>query len=88
VPDVLDRLTEPVGQALLWLRDEDDFLPECEVSGIPQRDVTALLYFSTAGTDWTENGGWLTSTHECTWFGTSCDEDGTTIEMIILGKNY
>eukprot|EP00542_Grammatophora_oceanica_P012159 CAMPEP_0194033538 /NCGR_PEP_ID=MMETSP0009_2-20130614/6196_1 /TAXON_ID=210454 /ORGANISM="Grammatophora oceanica, Strain CCMP 410" /LENGTH=762 /DNA_ID=CAMNT_0038674251 /DNA_START=74 /DNA_END=2362 /DNA_ORIENTATION=- len=65
-------------KALDWLgMDVNDTAIDQE-HRILQRYILATLYYATSGTtSWTTNRGWLTSTHECAWFGVKCGSDGS-----------
>lgn len=52
---------------------------------ILQRYSLSTLYFSTDGSRWTNNDGWLDSTNECSWFGVECNSEGLVIRLD-LGK--
>ena len=68
---------------------EDPLLSICTPQAIEQRYALATLYFSTEGSTWTRRDRWLSESHECQWFGVTCDENQgalfvTTLE---LGKS-
>lgn len=39
----------------------------------PQRFVMAVIYYATKGARWDVNTDWMTSKHECTWYGVECN---------------
>ena len=80
--EVVSRITEasifldndtPQGMAYSFLREEDpSFI--CSPTLI-QRYGLSTLYFAMGGAGWTNNEGWLGSSHECNWYGVDCNED-------------
>lgn len=59
-------------------------------AAIPAAERAALLdlHASTNGAGWVDESGWGGATGtECTWFGVTCDEDGTTVEQLLLYDN-
>ena len=46
-----------------------------DVTEIPQAECEALatLYYSTNGTNWTDNTDWLATNTPCSWYGVVCD---------------
>jgi len=39
----------------------------------PQRYVMAVVYYATKGAKWDFNSDWMTSKHECSWYGVECN---------------
>jgi hypothetical protein len=72
-----------------WLNDDDDYTSTAEERKDwmwVERYLLALLYYSTNGTDWVDNSGWLSNNSHCldnTWYGISCQDD--SIVSIDLG---
>ena len=76
-------------QALVWLA-EDDGSTLSDV--LIQRHALVLFFVKLKGLEWTleeEHQKWLTSDHECTWFGVACNEDKevTAIDLWDLNLN-
>mmetsp|Transcript_24139 Transcript_24139/g.66895 ORF Transcript_24139/g.66895 Transcript_24139/m.66895 type:complete len:335 (+) Transcript_24139:318-1322(+) len=46
-----------------------------------QRYALAVVYYSSKGAQWDINTNWMTSKHECTWHGVTCNMFGTVIEL-------
>jgi len=64
--------TSPQYKAAQWTINDAE--RKSEHRSYLQRYILALLYFSTAGErNWTERSGYLSSEHECAWFGVTCD---------------
>mmetsp|Transcript_35093 Transcript_35093/g.99862 ORF Transcript_35093/g.99862 Transcript_35093/m.99862 type:complete len:313 (-) Transcript_35093:55-993(-) len=38
-----------------------------------QRFAMAVIYYATKGAKWDENTDWMTSKHECSWYGVECN---------------
>ena len=74
------RLTCVAVPLLLAACNSTEFKPP----GLNEREVLALLYESTAGPQWRNQAGWLSTTAEVgTWYGVDTNSDGhvTRIEM-------
>lgn len=73
----------PQGQAYRWILAEDDRVLCPLDTTLEQRYILAVLYYSTNGKEWTDNGKWLSETSECSWLGVSCNFRGEidTIEL-------
>ena len=69
---LLDKDT-PQGLAYSFLLNEEPSFVGTPT--IMQRYGLSTFYFSTGGSEWTENEGWLSSTQECEWFGVVCTDD-------------
>ena len=69
------KLATPEEMAVQWLINEDPL--ELFANDTPtqtrltQRYSLLTLWYSTNGTSWFQNQGWLTAENECTWFGIS-----------------
>ena len=71
-----------------WLNDLDRLTQdELESTVLVQRYFLALLYNSNGGENWVNNQNWMTSEHECTWYGVSCDRYENVISKIDLSNN-
>jgi hypothetical protein len=72
-----------------WLNDDDENTTTAEERKDwmwVERYLLAVLYYSTNGTDWVDNSGWLSNNSHCldnTWYGISCQDD--SIVSIELG---
>jgi hypothetical protein len=66
---------DPANQALVWLSTgyQNDELD------LRQRYVLAYLYYSTEGTQWRSDDGWLSDTEVCMWYGIACTDNLITI---------
>eukprot|EP00555_Chaetoceros_dichaeta_P010455 CAMPEP_0198253496 /NCGR_PEP_ID=MMETSP1447-20131203/3899_1 /TAXON_ID=420782 /ORGANISM="Chaetoceros dichaeta, Strain CCMP1751" /LENGTH=2259 /DNA_ID=CAMNT_0043939185 /DNA_START=169 /DNA_END=6945 /DNA_ORIENTATION=+ len=53
---------------------------------LDERDILINLYMNCAGGAWTEQDGWLSGEHVCTWFGITCDKN-KNVKTIILSNN-
>ena len=91
-----DDSQHPVSIASSWITDEDP-LQVCPGDvNLAQRYTLVLLYFYTSGDDWltcTRDGTtpcqderFLSSGHECTWGGVTCDSLNRVIKLN-LGKS-
>ena len=89
----LNSAGSPQSLAFNWLVDNDDFVVCPDDDKLIQRYVMAVFYFSTEGDSWTEcseDGGcpgtnFLEGTHECDWFGLTCNAD-KCITQIVFGE--
>jgi hypothetical protein len=57
----------PQARALDWLQ-KDPLYNEYEQYRLYQRYALAVLFYSTNGTLWSGNRGWLSDDNECTWY--------------------
>jgi len=84
----------PEELAVQWLIENDPVEHSTEALTsqlqLTQRYALATLYFSTAGTSWTESTGWLSEgvegEDECSWFGVVCD-NRNAVTSLDLGEN-
>jgi hypothetical protein len=68
----------PQHEAVCWMmRSNKKFTP--------QRFAMAVIYYATKGAKWEENAGWMTSKHECSWYGVECN---TFKKVINLDLGY
>jgi len=51
----------------------------------PQRYVMAVIYYATKGAKWDFNMDWMTSKHECSWYGVECN---TFNKVVTLDLGY
>ena len=52
-----------------------------------QRYILVLLYLNNKGDGWTNNEKWMTSVHECEWYGVSCHAHGGLVDKLDLSHN-
>ena len=79
----------PQYNAVEWLIGSDDFLVCPDDEKMIQRYVMALFYFSTEGDSWNRcsqddtvcANPYLSSAHECDWFGNQCDAEMCITEI-------
>ena len=82
-PSLLLDMSTPQGMAYFFLLDE---VPSYVCSPtIVQRYSLSVFYFSTEGSRWTEDSGWLSRRQECEWFGVECNINGL-VTSLNLGK--
>jgi Leucine-rich repeat (LRR) protein len=68
-----DNMQSSQYKAMQWLQ-EDVNLTSYSEERMLQRFALAQLFYSTGGaTQWTESNGWLSGSHECSWFTSSSD---------------
>jgi hypothetical protein len=73
----LEMKTSPQHEAACWsFRENKKFTP--------QRFVLGVLYYATVGVKWEINTDWVTSKHECTWYGVTCNY-WKTVNALDLG---
>jgi hypothetical protein len=83
--------SSPQAKALDWLEKDPlrDRYPG--VYRLNQRYALAVLYYSTNGTAWSENDGWLSNDNECSWYSHDvyqehgmCDGDSrlSTLDLV------
>ncbi|KAL3926500.1 MAG: hypothetical protein SGBAC_013455, partial [Bacillariaceae sp.] len=64
----------PQHEAACWmLRSKKSFSP--------QRFVMGVIYYATKGVQWDESEDWMSSKHECNWFGVECNMFGTVVNL-------
>jgi len=84
------------GMAMDWIifADEKHVCPGSLT--LVQRYVLALFYYNTLGDDWNTcfaeaplcpESNWMSSAHECSWFGISCDENNKVTEIKFESNN-
>jgi hypothetical protein len=71
----LEDSSSPAGKAYKWLVDNE--LEQRNSAQMKQRYVLAVFYYSFQVESWENEAGWLSSDHECTWFGIKCGSDGS-----------
>ena len=74
--DQLEATFSPQGKAYKWLLDSR--LENMDGARVRQRYILAVFYFSLQERGWTSESGWISSDHECTWYGIKCGSDGSS----------
>mmetsp|Transcript_24032 Transcript_24032/g.39748 ORF Transcript_24032/g.39748 Transcript_24032/m.39748 type:complete len:772 (+) Transcript_24032:52-2367(+) len=74
----------PQGQAYNWLVNSN--LDNMNSGRVQQRYILAVFYFSFHLKSWKNEARWLSSEHECTWFGIKCGSDGS-LSFPVEGAN-
>jgi Leucine-rich repeat (LRR) protein len=79
----------PQREALLWLAANAQ-LATYQMPQLIQRYAMATLYYSTMGSNWVNQEGWLTDSDECLWFNnvtvSPCNFNGD-LQFIVLDDN-
>jgi hypothetical protein len=83
--ELLEDPSTPQGMAYDWLLNTDTETDVCTYASLEQRYAMATLYYSTGGSTWLDNTGWLSSSSECTWALAACDGEGA-LKSLELGK--
>ena len=86
---LLTNAGTPQYNAVEWLIETDGFLVCPDDQNMIQRYVMAIFYFSTKGDSWDIcsqddtvcANPYLSSAHECHWFGNQCDAAMYIIEI-------
>jgi Leucine-rich repeat (LRR) protein len=69
-------------RALDWIAKIDR--RRSRVRRMSQRFALATIYYATSGTKWKRDDGWLNATeNECKWFGCTCTENGTIVDLTL-----
>jgi hypothetical protein len=90
-----NNASSPQAEALDWLQGDPQY-NEYQLHRLYQRYALAVLYYSTNGTYWTGNRGWLSDDNECTWYqidDIGPGDDNTCMEasrltVLSLHENY
>ncbi|CAB9504658.1 LRR receptor-like serine threonine-protein kinase [Seminavis robusta] len=90
---ILDDPESAQAKAWAWMQ-EDPWFNIYSKQRFQQRFSLATLYFSTNGSNWDDNGDWLSyEKHECLWFskatffGWSVCDEGNTYNALVLQSN-
>jgi len=86
-PEASDPTAHPLLRAASWIMFVDPMSLDPSDPWFIPRYVLVMLYYSFEGQGWTNQTGWLTDTHSCTWFGVNCDRLNTALREIDLGDN-
>ncbi|KAG7354040.1 two component regulator [Nitzschia inconspicua] len=84
-----ESVSSPQVQAFDWMNSDAnlDSYPDGQKL---QRFAMATFFYSTGGSDWVENEGWLTEENECFWYSSSsrdaCDDSGN-LAYLDLNEN-
>ena len=100
---VIKDSSTPQYKALAWIVNEDKKKLCPTDPFLVQRYVSALLYYSTSGDDWTKCSSktksqcpsddsdvshrWLSKEHECEWFGLACNDEGIIFAVDLHENN-
>lgn len=68
-------VSSPQHEAACWM------LRQKHSSFSPQRFVMATIYYATKGARWDINTDWMTSKHECNWYGVKCNMWKSVVEL-------
>jgi len=87
----LKEQSTPQNEALNWLANNTNLNSYSNATKI-QRYALATLFYSTNGTSWYQNLGWLSHFDECDWYtyageGSSCDENRTVKDLNLSENN-
>jgi hypothetical protein len=86
--DALNDKNSSQGCAFEWITNDPIILkitPGSDDDRIIQRFVLAVLFCATKGTEWDNNGDWLTGSNECTWLGIGCEDSSIPSVATKLG---
>jgi Leucine-rich repeat (LRR) protein len=80
--------TSPQARALRWL-EGDVVEPTMMFWRMRQRYSLAVLFYSLNGQWWLNNSGWLTSSHECSWYSDAkpCDLADRWVTLSMVRNN-
>ena len=84
---VLLNATIPQGEAFRWLDEVDLGTDVCAYSTLEQRYSLAVLYYSTRGSSWMEQAGWITADPECSWFNITCNAASDVVAIKLRELN-
>lgn len=70
----LDDPSSPQYQGLKWISLDLSGGATYNSDQSLQRWAMATFFYATRGEFWSDNTDWLTSSHECNWYGVSCDD--------------
>ena len=70
----------PQNEAACWM-----FRDSKSSSFKPQRFIMAVIYYATKGAQWDVNTDWMSSKHECSWYGVHCDPITKQVVNLDLG---
>jgi len=81
------EIGSPQAQAFDWILNIDDANACDGFTRLMERYILAVFYYSTEGSEWKNNSGWLTKVDHCTmWHGILCGVDGR-VDVINLFEN-
>jgi hypothetical protein len=73
----------PQNNAMQWLQNSTLLTNYTDAKKI-QRYALATLFFSTSGSEWKENTGWLSDDDECDgWYSIACTDDGAITSLLL-----
>ena len=83
----IDETSTPQEKAFQWLNFQNATeVQTCFPYFTLQKYVLAVLYYSTGGEDWAQQGNFLTDDNVCLWKGVFCGEDNMVIKTLAMGK--
>lgn len=86
----------PQALAFDWITEDDELRVCPDDPNVVQRYVLGVLYFATSGDSWhrcavksedCDGSNFLSGTHECSWGGVVCDDQGNIIEIHLQENN-
>jgi hypothetical protein len=84
---LLEDPTSYQGKAFQWILDREH-LENMDATRVQQRYILATIYYCLHDEHgWTNQRGWLSSEHECTWFGIHCGVLSMDSELSIEGES-
>ena len=75
----LEDSSTPQGKSFSWLLEKDD-LKGLSSTRVQQRYALASIFYASQTQKWKNQYGWLTKSHECSWFGVKCGNDGYSFD--------
>jgi hypothetical protein len=82
----LQTQSTPQNNALIWLANNTNLNSYSDKKKI-QRYTLATLFYSTNGTSWTSNFGWMSDTDECGWSNQGSCENGDIVGLDLQENN-
>ena len=74
-------------KALLWLKGQNmTQIDQCDHYSILQKYVLAILYYSTNGVNWVQQGNFMSNKSVCYWKGVFCNEGEPIATQLIIGE--
>jgi Leucine-rich repeat (LRR) protein len=89
--DELLQHCSPANIAMLWITEEIRFSLNHDVyidlKVIQTRFLLALLYITWNGSEWINQGGWLSDEPVCKWHGIGCENESSITEISLRKNN-
>jgi len=83
----LDANGSPQNTALYWIAETDERGLKLDNPNLIQRYVLAVLYYSTAGSKWTNRDKHLADSLECAWHGVDCNNETMVVNVSLASNN-